>query len=115
LQNLLSNAIKYASGEGRTPQIEVGGAVEPDGESVAFWVEDNGIGIPVAQHQRIFQLFRRLHRESEYEGTGVGLSIVQRAVQAHGGSIQVDSNPGEGSRFTVRLPVQAPIARKEAA
>lgn len=107
LQNLLSNAIKYASGPGRTPRVSVGGRLEDAGEVVAFWVEDNGIGIPEDQHRRIFQLFRRLHRESDYEGTGVGLSIVQRAVQAHGGSIQVESAPGRGARFTVRLPALA--------
>jgi signal transduction histidine kinase len=114
-QNLLSNAIKYASGPGRTPKIEIGAAVEDDGDTVAFWVQDNGIGIPENQHRRIFQLFRRLHRETEYEGAGVGLSIVQRAVQAHGGTISVESSPGAGARFTVRLPTHPGLARKEAA
>ncbi|MEZ0228438.1 MAG: ATP-binding protein, partial [Planctomycetota bacterium] len=115
LQNLLGNAIKYSSGAGRTPHIEVGARVEESGDVVALWIRDNGIGIPEDQHQRIFQLFRRLHRDEEYEGTGVGLSIVQRVVHAHGGDVSVSSVPGEGSIFTIRLPRHPPRARKEAA
>jgi signal transduction histidine kinase len=115
VQNLLGNAIKYSAGPDRTPRIEVGARNEEEGNVVALWVRDNGIGIPEDQHQRIFQLFRRLHREGEYEGTGVGLSIVQRAVHAHGGDVSVASVPGEGSCFTVRLPHEPPRARKEAA
>ena len=115
LQNLLGNAIKYSSGPGRSARIEVGARREEEGNVVALWVRDNGIGIPEDQHQRVFQLFRRLHREGEYEGTGVGLSIVQRAVHAHGGDVSVASVPGEGSCFTVRLPQEPPRARKEAA
>lgn len=115
LQNLLGNAIKYSSGAGRTPRVEVGARVEESSDVVALWIRDNGIGIPEDQHQRIFQLFRRLHRDGEYEGTGVGLSIVQRVVHAHGGDIAVTSAPGEGSCFTIRLPRHPPRARREAA
>jgi signal transduction histidine kinase len=83
---------------------------QPSGSVVALFVRDNGIGIPEDQHQRIFQLFRRLHRDDEYEGTGVGLSIVQRVVHAHGGSVSVASTPGEGACFTIRLPRYPPRA-----
>jgi len=112
LQNLVGNAVKYSAGPGRKPRVEIGGRLEDDGAVVALWVKDNGIGIPEDQHRRIFQLFRRLHREGEYEGTGVGLSIVERIVHAHGGAVSVESKPGEGATFTVRLPRQPPPARQ---
>jgi len=65
-------------------------------------VDDNGIGVPAEQRERIFGLFQRLHRSSEYSGTGVGLAIVRRAVQRMGGQVGVESESG-GSRFWVEL------------
>jgi signal transduction histidine kinase len=116
-QNLVGNAVKYSSRTDRKPLVEIGSRLEDEGGVVAVFVRDNGIGIPEHQHQRIFQLFRRLHREGEYEGTGVGLSIVQRIVNAHQGEVSVESSPGRGSCFTVRLPMRRAAARihKEAA
>jgi signal transduction histidine kinase len=71
-------------------------------------VADNGIGIDPLHHERVFELFGRLHREDEYEGTGMGLSLVKKVAEARGGSVSVDSAPGQGARFTVVLPAAAP-------
>jgi signal transduction histidine kinase len=104
--NLLSNAAKYVPrGRGR---VRVSGAVENG--HVVYAVSDNGIGIPAAYHTGIFELFVRVPApEQEVDGvavggTGVGLAIVKRIVEAHGGAVAVESQPGAGSRFTVRLP-----------
>jgi signal transduction histidine kinase len=102
--NLLDNAYKYTPGE---KQIRL--RVTRDGTHVLFMVEDNGIGIPVAEQKRIFRRFyrtdRRLSRETS--GVGLGLSIVQDIVVAHGGEVRVASRTGEGSTFTMRLPAIA--------
>jgi signal transduction histidine kinase len=104
--NLLSNALKYVpAASGR---VEVTGALE-DG-CVCLSVRDNGIGIPAAYHRGIFELFGRVPGQEQVvdgqvvAGTGVGLAIVKRIVEAHAGTVAVESEPGAGSRFTVRLP-----------
>jgi signal transduction histidine kinase len=102
LGNLLSNAIKY------TPEgiISVE-AASRDGE-VAIAVKDSGIGIAPSELERIFEPFYRSRRDKRFpQGMGLGLSIARDLVVAHGGTIRVDSAPGEGSRFTILLP-QAP-------
>jgi signal transduction histidine kinase len=100
--NLVSNAIKYNTSE--NPRIDIGGRTESDGRTT-FWVDDNGIGIPREKFDRIFDIMIRLHhRESAFkEGSGLGLSIVKKMIDRHGGKIVVDSEPGKGSRFTVTL------------
>jgi signal transduction histidine kinase len=110
--NLLANALKYVpAGRGR---VDVGGATE-NGAAV-FWVRDNGIGIAEAYQRGIFDLFGRVPGAEQVvdgqmvAGTGVGLAIVKRIVETHGGSVSVDSHPGEGSRFTVRLPAAGEAA-----
>jgi signal transduction histidine kinase len=110
--NLLANALKYVpAGRG---QVEVGGATE-DGSAV-FWVRDNGIGIAEAYQRGIFDLFGRVPGAEQVvdgqivAGTGVGLAIVKRIVETHGGSVSVESRPGEGSRFTVHLPARGGAA-----
>ena len=71
---------------------------------VRLWVEDNGIGIDPQYLDRIFGVFQRLHSTAEFPGTGVGLAIVQRAVERMGGALGVESEPGKGSRFWIELP-----------
>ncbi|WP_293027262.1 ATP-binding protein [Natronococcus sp.] len=99
-QNLLENAIKY-SGED-PPRVHVE-AEESDDEWIVA-VSDDGIGIDPEDQDRIFDVFDRLHSREEYEGTGIGLALCERIAERHGGTIEVDSEPGEGSTFFVTLP-----------
>ena len=101
LQNLVANAIKFR-GE-RPPVVVVSG--ERDDDQYHLRVSDNGIGIDPRHLSRIFQVFTRLHARDEYPGTGIGLSICRRIAERHGGSIAVASEPGEGTMFTVTLPL----------
>jgi two-component system, chemotaxis family, sensor kinase Cph1 len=94
-QNLISNAIKYRSNE--TPEIIVSAFKETD--QYVICVKDNGIGIDSKHMERIFTIFQRLHSHQDYEGSGIGLSIVQRIVHQHGGEIWVESKLGKGSTF----------------
>jgi len=95
-QNLISNAIKYRSKD-TIPVINIS-SDRVDGK-VRVSITDNGIGIAPEYHERIFQVFQRLHSRAEYEGTGVGLAICKRIVDRHGGAITIDSVKGEGSTF----------------
>jgi light-regulated signal transduction histidine kinase (bacteriophytochrome) len=99
-QNLIGNAIKYRSEE--PPRIHI--AAEDLGAQSRVTVTDNGIGIDMAYSERIFQVFQRLHARDKYEGTGIGLAVCQRVVEACGGRIGVDSVPGAGSTFWFTLP-----------
>jgi signal transduction histidine kinase len=96
--NLLSNAIKY-SRERAQPEVTVGFSETFD----AIYVRDNGIGFDMKYHDRIFQVFQRLHLPEEYEGTGIGLALVQRIIERHGGTIWAESKPGAGTTFYVRV------------
>lgn len=102
-QNLLANAMKFVP-PGRTPQVRVHGSLGP--RAVVITVLDNGIGIAPADLPKLFKPFQRLHLQRHYEGTGLGLALCRQVVDAHGGRIQVESVPGEGSRFHVRLPLR---------
>jgi len=99
--NLIGNAIKYRRPE-VPPAIRL--SAERRGEMWEFSVSDNGIGIEAEYFDRIFEMFRRLHTQDEYEGTGIGLAGVKRIVERHGGAIRVESTPGEGSTFFFTLP-----------
>jgi signal transduction histidine kinase len=102
LANLIDNAIKYA-GDRRAVVIEA----RHVGGEVGLTVADHGIGIPPAEHRRIFEKFYRVGRSDTQarRGSGVGLALVKHVAEAHGGRVTVESAPGQGSRFTLWLPV----------
>ncbi|WP_339103540.1 MEDS domain-containing protein [Haloterrigena salinisoli] len=100
-QNLLQNALTYSGDE--PPRIDV--TATRRGREWVIAVADDGIGIDPADQDRVFTVFDRLHSREEYDGTGIGLALCQRIVERHGGEIWVDSEPGEGSRFSFTLPV----------
>jgi PAS domain S-box-containing protein len=108
--NLLSNALKFTSEE-TCPTIVVAGARE-DGEAV-FSVRDNGPGFDMRHASKLFQVFERLHG-AEYEGSGVGLAIARRAVEAHGGRIWAEGEPGKGATFFFALPAAGPPEERPA-
>lgn len=99
-QNLITNSLKFVA-EGVRPVVFV--TVEDGGDGPIFGVRDNGIGIAPEFHDRVFGAFRRLHTRSEYEGTGIGLSICRKAVERHGGRIWVESEAGAGAHFRFSL------------
>lgn len=100
MQNLLENARKFSS-KSTSPCVHVG-VTERDGESV-FFVADNGVGFDMAYADRLFGAFQRLHHESEFVGTGIGLAIVQRIVRRHEGRIWAEAKPGLGATFFFSL------------
>jgi PAS domain S-box-containing protein len=101
MQNLVSNAIKFMGDQPR-PTIEIGTrGKDMDGKPI-FYVRDNGIGIAPQYHERIFGLFNRLN--PGIEGTGVGLTLVKRIIEIHGGQIWIESEPGKGATFLFTLP-----------
>ena len=101
--NLLSNAVKFTPAGG---SVSVDAAVEQDGLRVA--ISDAGIGIKKEDQGLVFEEFRQATGDhlSKVEGTGLGLALTRKLVELHGGSISLDSEPGQGSRFTVRLPAK---------
>ncbi|GER90498.1 hypothetical protein KDW_46600 [Dictyobacter vulcani] len=116
LQNLLGNALKFHR-PGVPPVIKVSATIEentqPDefysGPNCILTVQDNGIGFEEKYLDRIFTVFQRLHGRKEYEGTGIGLAVVRKIVERHGGTITATSTIGEGSTFIVTLPVSHPL------
>ncbi len=100
LTNLLFNAVKFVA-PGTVPQIRIYTELQ-DGK-VRIWVEDNGIGIKPEHQERLFRMFERLHRQEQYQGTGIGLAIVRKAIEKMGGSTGVVSDGKNGSRFWLQL------------
>ena len=102
LTNLLSNAVKY-SPAGETAEL----SVRRDAGAAVFRVRDRGCGIPAADQQRLFQAFHRGSNVRQIPGTGLGLLIVRRCVDLHGGTIDFETVEGQGTTFTARLPLFA--------
>ena len=101
MTNLIGNAWKY-SARVATAQIEIG-ATTAGGRTEVF-AKDNGAGFDMKDASRLFLPFQRLHRTDEFTGVGVGLTIVQRIIERHGGRVRGESTPGEGARFSFDLP-----------
>jgi PAS domain S-box-containing protein len=99
-QNLLGNALKYQA-DGATARVEIG--VEDQGKFWQIYVRDNGIGIQEKYAHKIFDVFKRLHTQTEYSGSGLGLAICKKIVERHGGLIWVESEEGKGSTFSFTI------------
>ena len=104
LQNLIGNGLKYHGSE--PPHVHV--SATRQGHEWVISVKDNGIGIALRHQERIFEIFRRLHNQQEYPGTGIGLAICRRVVHRHGGRLWVESEVGRGSNFLFTIPRQTP-------
>lgn len=100
--NLVSNALKYSAPRGDDARVEIDGRHE--GGRVEYRIRDNGVGFDMRFADKLFGVFQRLHSQEEFEGTGVGLAIVQQIVARHGGSVRAESAPGTGATFTFDLP-----------
>ncbi len=102
--NLIRNAVEHT---GPGDEIAIGGAVE--GSTARIWVRDSGTGIPRAEQGRVFDRFARGGASRRrYEGSGLGLAIVKVIAEVHGGTVELESSPGNGTTFTIAMPVEGP-------
>ncbi len=102
MTNLISNAIKYSVGR-EVASVHISGGPDKTGLNV-YSVRDNGVGFDATYAHKLFKVFQRLHSAEEFEGTGVGLALVRRIVERHGGRVWADSKLGEGAAFHFTLP-----------
>jgi signal transduction histidine kinase len=109
LQNLVANAIKYRRKD-RAPVIRFDSST-PDAEHCTISVADNGVGFKQEYSERIFKMFERLHGRAHYDGSGIGLAICRRVAERHGGTITAASRPGEGTTFSITLPLHQAAPR----
>ena len=100
-ENLIGNAVKYSAKKGET-KIEIGASSAT--AEVVYFIRDNGVGFDMKYSDKLFEAFQRLHNRSEYEGSGVGLAIVNQIIKRHGGRIWAESRPNEGATFYFSLP-----------
>lgn len=101
LENLIGNAIKFSRNQ---PQPQIWLSADASGDEVVFQLRDNGAGFDMQWQGKLFKVFQRLHKETEFEGTGIGLATVQRVIARHGGRIWVQAAPGQGASFFFTLP-----------
>ncbi len=99
--NFISNAVKYSRNTAR-PRVEIGSFIH-EGQT-AFFIKDNGVGFDARYSNKLFKVFQRLHTSGEFEGTGVGLAIVEKIVSKHGGRVWVEAEKGVGATFYFSLP-----------
>ena len=101
--NLIANALKF-SRHSSPPTVTIG--CHPGPHEVTYFVQDNGVGFDMQYAEKLFGVFQRLHTEEEFEGTGVGLALVQRIIHRHNGTIWAEAIPGAGATFSFRLPLE---------
>lgn len=111
LSNLIGNAVKYTSA--RDPaRIEIGCSEKKDGRATIY-VRDNGVGFDMQYADKLFGVFQRLHRQEEFEGTGIGLATVRRVIARHGGTVAADGAVGRGATFSFAIGLASPMPAQE--
>lgn len=101
--NLLSNAVKY-TGKAEAPQVQISSSRKE--EEIIYSIKDNGVGFDMKYAGKLFGVFQRLHKPAEFEGTGIGLALVQRIISKHNGRVWANAEPGKGATFSFSLPLQ---------
>jgi light-regulated signal transduction histidine kinase (bacteriophytochrome) len=106
--NLISNAIKY-TGKTTNPHIEIGfqNGANQETKEIIYFIRDNGAGFDMQYADKLFGVFQRMHLESDFEGTGIGLAIVQHIIQRHGGTVWAEAAIDQGATFYFKIPDQS--------